>query len=407
MEKKLATPRSYFFLKLSCTVLLLCACLSGCNKKSGDTLPQQPPPTVEVITLSYTNYQAYTKIAGNLESPATVNFQAQVSGYLKSAPNREGLMVETNDVLFEIDPSTYLAAREAAQAQLLIDQAKAAKAEADLVRNKELMAQEVISKAQYDVYVASAKESEAAVELSKAKLQAAEINLGFTKIYAPYKGLLGEVEVRPGNLVSAGITQLGSMGVIDPIWVTFPLSEQAYLKSTKDGGFETSAKYLAEKQTPEAGTWLLAELILADNSLYPEKGRIIFVDREFSSTTGTLKVKVEFPNPNGYLRPNQFAQVRLPYRLLTNAFVIPQSAIMQLQSKAMAYVVDQENKVQMRSLQIALLDDNQAIVEGGLNPGEKLVVKGLLKLRNGITVTPMTAEESAALSQKIKANSAQ
>jgi len=407
MEKKLAAPRFYFFLKMSCTALLLCACLSACNKESGGTQPQQPAPTVEVITLSYTNYQGYTKIAGNLESPATVNFQAQVSGYLKSAPTREGLMVETNDILFEIDPSTYVAAREAAQAQLLIDQARAAKAEADLVRNKELMAQDVISKAMYDVYVASAKESKAAVELSKAKLQAAEINLGFTKVFAPYKGLLGEVTVRPGNLVSAGTTQLGSMGVIDPIWVTFPLSEQAYVKSTKDGGFEASAKVLSEKLTPESGSWLQAELILADNSLYPEKGRIIFVDREFSPTTGTLKVKVEFPNPKGYLRPNQFAQVRLPYTLFTNVFLIPQSAIMQLQSKAMAYVVDQENKVQMRSLKIALLDDNQAVVEEGLKPGERLVVKGLLKLRNGIAVTPLTAEESAALSQKIKANLAQ
>ena len=407
MEKKLVTPQSYFFLKTSCAVLLLCACLSGCSKKSGDTLPQQQPPTVEVITLSYTNYQGYAKIAGNLESPATVNFQAQVSGYLKSAPTREGLMVETNDILFEIDPSTYLAAREATQAQLLIDQARAAKADADLVRNEELMAQEVISKAQYDVYVASAKESKAAVELSKAKLETAEINLGFTKIYAPYRGLLGEVAVRPGILVSAGITQLGSMGVIDPIWVTFPLSEQAYLRGTKDGVFETAAKALPEKLNLEADNWLRVELILADNSLYPEKGRIIFVDREFSSTTGTLKVKVEFPNPNGHLRPNQFAQVRLPYRLFTDVFVIPQSAIMQLQSKAMAYVVGQENKVQMRALDVALFDDNQAIIKGGLNPGERLVVKGLLKLRNGITVTPMTAEESAALAQKMKANLAQ
>ena len=386
---------------------MLCLAISGCGKKADSQIPQQPPPTVEVITLSHTNYQGYAEIAGNLESPAEIKFQAQVSGYLISAPAREGLMVETNDLLFEIDPSTYQAALEAAKAQLLIDEARAAKAEADLSRNKELLAQEVISKAQYDVYVASAKESEAAVELSRAKLQAAEINLGFTKVFAPYSGLLGEVSVRPGNLVSAGSTQLGSMGVIDPVWATFPLSEQAYLQSTKDGVFETSAKALAEQSIPEAGSWLQAELVLADGTLYSEKGRIIFVDREFSPTTGTLKVKVEFPNPHGYLRPNQFGKIRLPYKEFTNIFLVPQSALMQLQSKVMGFVVDNESKVQMRPLSVAMLDNNMAVVDGGLAPGERLVVKGLLKLRNGITVNALSAEESAALSQKLKADSAQ
>lgn len=388
-------------LGMSCVILAATVGIMGCSK-SQTKAPEQQAPSVEIIKLTSTNYQGYAEIVGNTEAPATVVFQAQVSGYLQSTPAKEGLMVKSNDLLFKIDPSTYQAALEAAQAQLLIDEAKSSKADADLVRNKELLEQEVISAAQYDVYDATAKECKASVELSKAKVLTAQLDLGYTEIRAPFDGLLGEVKVRTGNLVSAGQTQLGSMNIMRPMWVSFPLNEQIYLNSISDGGFEASAERLEKGSGGQGSEWFEVELVMLDGKTYPEKGKIFFVDREFSQTTGNLKVKAEFPNPNGYLRPNQFGRVRIPSHTYTNVFVIPQSAIMQLQNKSMAYVVDSNNLAQMRILKVEYTSNNEAVVSEGVKEGESLVVKGLLKLRNGLQVTPMTAEETQAATAKIQ-----
>lgn len=382
----------YSLLAVGSVVLWNGVALVGCSK-STDAKPVTQAVSVQVTKLTPTNYIGYVEMVGNTEAPSTIEFQAQVSGYLQSTSSREGLMVKSNEVLFVIDPTTYQAELDAAKAQLDIDIAKANKAQADLVRNKELVDQEVISAAQYDVYDAAAKEAEASVELSKAKLKSAEINLNYTVIRAPYDGMLGEVKVRPGNLVSAGSTSLGSMSVVNPIWVTFPLSEQIYIKSTKNGSFETSSEMLENHKIKASDEWATMDLIQLNGDIYPEKGKVFFVDRGFSPTTGTLKTKATFPNPKGYLRPNQFARLRIPAFNFTNVFVIPTSAILEMQSKSMVYIVDSENKVHMRSLDIAYNGHNEVVVQKGLSAGELLVTKGLLKLREGISVQPMTEEE--------------
>ncbi|MBR5605858.1 MAG: efflux RND transporter periplasmic adaptor subunit, partial [Verrucomicrobia bacterium] len=262
---------------------------------------------------------------------------------------------------------------------------------------------EVISQSQYDSYDAAAKECAASVLLSQAKLNSANLDLSYTEIRAPYQGLLGEVNVRPGNLVNAGSTMLGSMNVTDPMWVSFPLSEQIYIMTTTNGVFKVTTDENGHESFQENDANIAdIELVMVDGTTYSHKGSVFFVDREFSATTGTMKVKAKFPNPDGHLRPNQFAKVRIPAATYTNVFVIPQAATMQVQSITMAYVLGEDNKVSMRPLKVEYSANNEVVVADGLKEGEKIVLKGLLKLKNGMTVTPVTSEEAAKVKSDVQ-----
>lgn len=397
------TKRFETVLSALCAVSLALSIGAGCSKQKNETAMEIKGPNVEIMTLHPTNYLGHVEIVGNIESPATVEFQAQVSGYLKSVSPKEGFTVKSNELLFEIDPSLYEASRKAAEAQVAIDEAKSAHADADLRRAQELLDQEVISQAQYDEYDATAKECAASVLSSKAKLHSAELDLSYTEIRAPYQGLLGEINVRPGNLVNSGSTTLGSMNVTDPMWVSFPLSEQIYIMSTTNGVFNVTTDENGHESFQKNDADIAdIELVMVDGTTYSHKGSVFFVDREFSATTGTMKVKAKFPNPDGHLRPNQFAKVRIPAATYTNVFVIPQAATMQVQSITMAYVLGEDNKVSMRPLKVEYSANNEVVVADGLKEGEKIVLKGLLKLKNGMTVTPVTSEEAAKVKSDVQ-----
>ena len=395
-----------FAMALSMALLVV-----GCKQGASTAGQEGHEPSVEVITLTYTNYQGFEELVGSTESPATVSFRAQVTGYLEKVPSKEGVLVQSNDLLFTIDTARYQAMCDAAEAQVRRDQASLDKAKADLVRGKELLKNEVISAAQYDVYDATEKEAAASLALSKARLESANVDLKHTQIKAPYNGLMGEVLVRPGNLVSADSTQLGTMSVVDPMWVSFQLSEAAYLKSTQNGDFELAYKHLeglvADKPDDSSTNMSRAvgdiELLMLDGSRYSETGRIFFLDRAFSQTTGTLKAKATVPNPKGYLKANQFVRLRIPMEHLTNVFVIPASALLQLQSISMVYVVGSDNIAQMRPITPIARANNEVVVRDGLKPGEKIVVKGLLKLRNGVKVNPVPTEEAEAHAKELAA----
>jgi len=379
------------------TVLAASGIFVGCSPKT--ELPKAPPVAVECMTLATTNYQAYVEIVGKTESPSTIQFQAQVSGTLLKTPLKEGYNVKAGDLLFEIDSASYQATRDAAAAQVAIEEAQEVKAKADLERSTKLLHDEAISAAQYDIYVAAEKEATASVALAKAKLQAAEIDLGHTKITAPFDGLIGETLIKAGNLVTANTSTLGSMSQVDPMYVTFSISEQKYLELTKSTGrenLEITEETMAESEDVDV------ELVQLDGTIYPLKGKFFFIDRKFSEDTGTLKFKVKFDNKAQLLRPNQFGRVRIPGEQFENVFVLPLSAIVNVQDKKIVYIIDNENKANMRPLNIAYKTGNIAIVKEGLAVGERIVTAGILKLKNGTNVRPVEQGANSATSAPVE-----
>jgi len=301
---------------------------------------------------------------------------------------------------------------QVAEANLQVAQAQLGKADTDVNRLKPLAEQQAVPQQDYDNATAAQKsaradvearkaaletskvnqkssigQAEAAVETAKASIIQAELDVSYCQITSPIDGLAGTRQVAPGNLV--GKTQptlLVTVSSVDPIRVLLSISEAEYLRLVKD-------QRAGKPQTP-------LELILADGKTFPHKGRIVIVDRAVDLKTGTLSLIAEFPNPDGLLRPGQFGRVRAAVETAENALMVPQKAVVEMQSAKIIYVVGPENKVQLRNVTLGERVGQNFIVTEGLKAGEKVITEGVAKVRPGTIVAPTdkpaTAEEPAA-----------
>lgn len=346
----------------------------SCKKEA----PPPPAPDVFVLELKEQPATVHQEWVGNIEGANDTEIRARVKGYLLKIAYKEGSKVKTGDLLFEIDP------REA-QAGLTKARATYRKAGADAKRMKKLIQSGAVSRKEYD----DAKE---ALESARGVLDQAKLNLEFTTIRSPINGIAGISHAKVGDLVggSQESTVLTTVSQLDSVKISFAVSEQFYLERVRRKSLEDRAKEREEAGVDENRL----ELFLADGKPYDHKGRITLVDRQVNTTTGTITLQAFFPNPEGLLRPGLFARIRAPTREIPNAILVPQRAIRDLQGIKQVALVDAENKTSFQTIKTTNEIGSFTIVDEGLKAGDKIVVEGLQKIREGGVINPMPAPEN-------------
>jgi membrane fusion protein (multidrug efflux system) len=319
----------------------------------------------------------YGEFVGETEAANQVEIRSQVSGFLQEIAFQEGALVPIGQLLFQIDPRQYAAAVEQARAVLKQREAALMKVRQDVRRYRLLGQQDVIPRQQLDTAVAQEAQERANVEAAKAQLAQALLNLSYTRITAPLTGRIGAAQVKIGALVQAGATLLDTMYSVDPVYVTFNVSERDYLEYQK-----------RTRERPEVLPPLY--IILADGSTYPHAGRINMVSPQVNRATGTIAVRGEFPNPEELLKPGLFVRVRLQVEERKNALVVPQQAIQEVQGVKSVLVVGDDQKVALRTVTASTTMQDFAVIDSGLRPGERVIVEGAQKVRPGV---PVVAEE--------------
>jgi membrane fusion protein, multidrug efflux system len=370
------------------TRLVLASVLAafGCGKKEA---PPPPLPDVKVATVLQKDVPIYVEAIGQTRGSTEIEVRARVEGFIQTIDFKEGNPVRKGQLLYTIDPSPFEAALAQSKGALAESEAQLARARQDVVRYEPLVAKNAISRQEYETAVVVQRAAEAAVEASKAQAQRAEIDLGYTKVVAPENGMVGKTEVYPGTLVGRGqSTLLTHISQIATIHVRFTIPERDYLYYARR----------AQERGPGEIRRLPFELVLSDGSVHPQKGQLVFVDRNVDPATGTILMEAAFPNPGGIVRPGQYARVRAAVDLKQGAILVPQRAVSELQGIYNVAVVGGDDMVEIRMVTPAQRIGNLWVMDAGLKSGDRVVVEGVQKVRPGVKVKPetVTIEEADA-----------
>jgi membrane fusion protein (multidrug efflux system) len=346
--------------------------------------PQGAPPPLEVGTAPVTqqDVSVVSEWVTTLDGSVNADIRPKVEGYLLRQLYKEGQVVRPGQPLFEIDPRQFRASVEQARGALGQAEAQLAKAERDVARFTPLAADRAISQQELDNALSAERNAQAAIASARAAVDQASLNLGWTRITSPIEGIVGIARAQVGDLVNAQ-TVMTTVSTVDPIRVTYGISEREYLRFAASNNRKDYA-------TPERGPAL--ELVLADGSVFPEKGKAVLVDREVDPRTGTMTVRGFFPNPAHILRPGQYGKVRAALETRVGALLVPQRAVMELQGGYRVGVVGADGKAELRSVTPGTQIDGMWVIEQGVKPGESVIVTGLQYVRAG---TPVKAKPVA------------
>jgi membrane fusion protein (multidrug efflux system) len=368
--------------------------LSGCK---GDAKPQAPPPQeVAVIEAKSSNVTVYNEYVAQTQAPDTIEIRAQVTGLLERQAFADGARVKRGDILYVIDQRPFQAQLANAKASLAQADANLLNAKQNLARQQRLIAQKAVSQQDYDTAVAQERSSTALVEAQKALLRTTELNLEFATLRAPRDGTMSSSLVKPGSLITAQQTLLTTLYSSDPMWVNFSISEDRFLELQK------TLKHPVGDNPDTAPPF---HIRLADGTDWKLPGKLNFVDATIDQKSGTLQVRISVPNPDRLLRPGLFVRVIVAAFDNPSAIRIPQQAVQELQGLKSVFVVGADDKVESRQIAANFRQGNDWIVEGGLKPGERIVVEGVGKIRPGATVKPVVAAATAASPAASAANS--
>ncbi len=363
------------------TTLLLCLMMAtsiGCKQEASSTSSQSAPEVV-VAEVVQKDVPIYSEWVGTTEGLVNAKIRAQVSGYLVKRPYTEGSFVKKGELLFELDPSKFKAALDQAQGDLARAQALFLKTKLDVERDTPLAKQGAISRKELDDSVQAYAAAKGSVASAQAAVEQAKFNLGWTRITAPIDGVIGIATAQIGDLIDAN-TELTSMSTLDPLRVYFPVSEQEYLRAAEK--IQQAYSMPAEDQKARL------VLILSDGSIYPHQGKYFLADRQVDVKTGTIRIAAIFPNPGNRLRPGQYARIRAVTKTHEGALLVPQRAVSELQGNYQVAVVKPDSTVELRPVQVGERIGSMWIISRGLQPGERVVVEGLQKLKAGMAVTP-------------------
>ena len=370
------THGRWFRIAASSAVILILF-TAGCSRKAAPAGPAAPE--VLVTTVTPKDVPRVLERVATLDGFINANINAQVQGYIVSRDYQEGSIVKKGDPLFQIDPRPFEAALAQAKGTLAKDQANQVKADADKKRAIDLFNKKVISDQERDTAIAAADSTTANVEADEAAVKQAEINLGYTKIIAPIDGVVGFANNQVGDLVGPSTGPLTTMSQIDPIKAVVTAGEGPFTDFVSRHPDATERNAYIKS--------LDFELILSSGNVYPQKGKFYALDRNLDTKTGSIRYYVTFPNSGNNLRPGQFGKVRFVADMKKGAMVIPQEAVNELQGSYQVAVVDQNNKCSIRPVKMGERIGALWEVTDGLKPGDRVVVEGVQKAREGATVT--------------------
>ncbi len=357
--------------------ILLLSLLLSCSRKPAQTDP--PPPEVLVTTVKPQDVPRVLERVATLDGFINANINAQVQGYIISRDYQEGGVVKKGDLLFQIDSRPFEAALAQAKGTLAKDKANQVKADADEKRAMDLFNKKVISDQERDTAIAAAQAGRANIEADAAAVMQAELNLGYTRVISPIDGVAAIATAQVGDLVGPSAGTLTTVSQIDPIKAVVTAGEAPFTD------FVTRHPDPAERA--EYVKTLQFDLILGNGSVFQQKGKFYALDRSLDPKTGSIRYEVTFPNPGNILRPGQFGKVRFVADIKKDAMVIPQEAVNELQGSYQVAVVDQNDNVSIRPVKMGDRIGAMWEVTEGLKPGDKVIVQGLQKAREGSTVT--------------------
>jgi len=382
------------FLIFSFPVVILSLALAGC-KREPPALAATPPPVVMVsppVEREITDYYEYTARTAAVDA---VEVRARVSGYLVKVNfrGREGAVVKKGDLLFQIDPRPFQAVLDEAKGQVAQLEARLARAEADVARDERLLPKGAASQKDLDTAIADRGEARAGIQSARAAVDRAALDLEFTRVTAPIDGRISRYLITEGNLVTADTTLLTTIVSIDPMYAYFDADERSVLhvrQLIREGKVQ-SARDVAT---------VPVLLGLANETGFPHQGTINFVDNQVNPQTGTLRLRGVFPNENEVLEPEYFAGVRLLIGQPHRALLITERAIDTDQGQKIVYVVNDKNEVLSRPISLGALHDGLRVIAEGVQPGERVIVNGLLQVRPGITVAPKLVDMPVSLARQ-------
>jgi len=365
--------------------LVVLAALTSC-KKPAETVAAGPPEVL-VTDVVEKDVPLISQWVGTLNGVQNAQVRARETGYLLTIAYQQGGYVKKGDLLFEIDPRPFVVALDQAKSQLTEAKTTLLGVELDAKRAKELFQGKVISEQEYTNKTQAYQTKLAAVAAAQAAVDDAQLNLSYTKIVSPLDGIAGQQEAQIGDLVGSGSnTVLTTVSQISPIWCLFPISEQTY--------WEFADRLKEMMAVPEDKRPERVELILPNGSVYPHKGKFAFVDRQVDLKTGTIQIAVTFPNSELTLRPGQYATARAEIDTIPKALLIPQRAISELQGGDQVGIVNPDGKAEIRAVTIGPVYGHLIVVKDGLKAGEKVIVEGFQKIRQGIPVSAKPYTES-------------
>jgi membrane fusion protein (multidrug efflux system) len=378
--------------------LLAFALVSSCKEKEEKAPP--PPPIVKVSEAVKRDVPLFTEAIGQTRGNKEIEISARVEGFLETMTFKEGSFVKKGQVLYTLDPRPFQASLAEARATLAQAQADLVRKQQDVARYKPLVEKSAVSVQEYETAVALERAQQSSVAAAQAAVQKAQVELSYTTVVAPDDGLIGITEAHPGTLVGGTQkAQLTQISKIDPIHVRFSIAERDYLffaRRRAAANEVASAGAARVKNAPAAAGGgptpgqpeLEFQLVLADGSIHPHLGKLVFIDRNVDPTTGTIRVEAAFPNPEGIVRPGQYARVRAATTEKKDAVLISQNSVQEIQGLFNVAVVKPDNSVEIRPIKPGERVGALMIAESGVTPGEKLVVEGLQRIRPGIKVQP-------------------
>jgi membrane fusion protein (multidrug efflux system) len=356
--------------------------LVGCENK--EPPPKPGPPEVLVAPVAQQNVPIFNDWVAQLNGPVNADITPKVQGYLLKQNYQNGYFVTKGQLLFELDPRQYEAGVEQAKATLDRTQAEVERYQNDVTRDTPLAAQNAIPQKQLDNDVASLNAAKAQISADKAVLDNAKLNLAWTKVYSPIDGIAGVSTSQIGDLVGT-TTKMTVISQVNPIWAYFNISESSYLSN--------AAKISEVIREGKARPTVAVTFIQANGELYPQTGRIVSINRQVATGTGTVQIIAEFPNKDALLRPGGFGSVRIQTADNKNALLVPQAAVIEVQSMYQVIVVSPDNKATFRPIKVGERVGQNWVVTEGLKPGERVVAQGILKVQQAAAAAPQLMKE--------------